>query len=352
MRQCVIKVLKWTCCWVGFICLDWNTQGGSIVGSFTPITQDDLAAIGRNYGLSNMRTEDVASGIYKTTVLIHADEGSVVLSIFEDTEDDATRAKEFLDYLESYGFDSLRRLRRVNNAPDLVIAGKQTMITQFIDGMNFGHKFEPQEGEDFEAITILPPDEMIVGIGEALAKLHEIPPPEYFEENTRVIPDNWNDNSRMIDKNLRMLIREVKGNILEWKNLPDVLIHGDPFPDNFIPEGLIDKLILIDWDTATKGPAILDMAMAIIGGCRVENKLDAKLVKLFLDGYESVRKLSDEEKLFLPAAIKYANALLAYKRVVNPSSKNPDSYKELLEFADRIPDSFDKLILPEIDLSL
>ena len=59
------------------------------------------------------------------------------------------------------------------------------------------------------------------------------------------------------------------------------------------------------------------------------------------------------EQLLPPAALKYSNAVLAYKRPVKQDAQNPDGYKELLALADQVPDSYHELISgPQLDLTL
>lgn len=323
------------------------SQGGSILGAYTQLNEEAIADIGRNYGFTNITYRNVASGIANSTYVLKTYQGKFVLTIFEQGEGSDVHTKETLDYLEKHNFLAPRRIRRANGAPDLFVSGKPTLIMEYKEGLIYP--------------DMPTPIEHLCEIGATLAKLHKVPIPNFFKRNTRVIPTGWSGNSRMTDPNLRILIREVLQYQTSWKQLPEVLIHGDPFGDNFIYLDLDrtqkeHKIVTIDWATATRAPAIIDIAMALIGNCRnASNAFDPLRVQEIIKGYELERgtELSEMEKLLLPAAIKYSNALLAYKRHIKQDAQNPEGYKELLEFADRIPDSYHELISgPQLDLTL
>ncbi|RLD76659.1 MAG: hypothetical protein DRJ10_13245, partial [Bacteroidetes bacterium] len=67
-------------------------------------------------------------------------------------------------------------------------------------------------------------------------------------------------------------------------NLPKGFIHADVFKDNTIFKG--DKLLaIIDFENFCVDTLLFDVAMTINGFCFVDNQLDLKLMKLFLDAY-------------------------------------------------------------------
>ena len=112
--------------------------------------------------------------------------------------------------------------------------------------------------------------------------------------------DIYNDFSEAIN-NLKDKLGE---------NLPKGFIHGDVFPDNTIFNG--NKLLaIIDFEMFCVDNLLFDVGMTINGFCFVDNRLDLKLLRLFLKAYESVRPLSKNEKKYLPDYILWTAAGMA-----------------------------------------
>ena len=92
--------------------------------------------------------------------------------------------------------------------------------------------------------------------------------------------------------------------------------------------------------------------------CRTDNRLDGEKMREFLAGYQQERILTPEEMHALPAAVKYAAAVLAYKRFITYHEKYPEMgrknfYKEMVSFAESIPNNFaDLLIGPNVAVEI
>ena len=87
--------------------------------------------------------------------------------------------------------------------------------------------------------------------------------------------------------------------------LPMGIIHGDVFPDNTLFRK--NKLLaIIDFEEFAVDTLLWDVGMTINGFCYINNRIEKRLVKIFLKNYETVRKLTTAEKDLLPYYIQWA----------------------------------------------
>ncbi len=94
-------------------------------------------------------------------------------------------------------------------------------------------------------------------------------------------------------------------------NLPKGIIHGDLQEDNIIVNSEGKIVSLIDWEEAAVEPLLLDVAHSAQqlsfehGVCRPE------LFDAFMNAYQSVRPLTQEEKEQFDAALRYTMLILS-----------------------------------------
>lgn len=86
--------------------------------------------------------------------------------------------------------------------------------------------------------------------------------------------------------------------------VPKGLVHGDVFTDNTIFKGNKLKAI-VDFEEVCVDNLLFDVAMTINGFCFKNNKLDQKLMDIFLKEYNKVRKMSSKELSLLMDYIKW-----------------------------------------------
>ncbi|MBD65846.1 MAG: hypothetical protein CME62_11610 [Halobacteriovoraceae bacterium] len=209
-------------------------------------------------------------------------------------------------------------------------------------------------GVIFPFISGSPPEinwDVCSQIGRALAQLHmldidrddleSIRPYDHvgyggmniFEYTTQ--QNACSDFVLMFDKIFPHKLQDVPYDIF-----PAGVIHGDLYFDNTL--FLDGKLMtLLDFEQAGRGRFILDIGIAISGGCLNDRKdnIDFSLVEKFLEGYEQVRSLTTLEKEYLNTAILvgfFSISLWRIKRFyegdLDQSKKY--NYRELLVRAD------------------
>lgn len=128
------------------------------------------------------------------------------------------------------------------------------------------------------------------------------------------------------------------------KTLPQTIIHGDLFPDNALFVG--DQLTgVIDFYNAHTGPAIWDMAIAILAWCsNTQGQLDSELAAGMLHHYQQIRPFSCLEQQLWPHLLHYAALRFWVSRLLfwqkHPphaqstrliSEKSPQQFKILLK---------------------
>jgi Ser/Thr protein kinase RdoA (MazF antagonist) len=136
------------------------------------------------------------------------------------------------------------------------------------------------------------------------SKKHTWDPPALkrlmIENKNRLLKSSFPDAKEF----LIFLLHELNACRLP-KNLPVGFTHQDIKPENIIARGNQISGIL-DFDNAYYGVLLHDITTSIIWWCFKKNKLDRKLLRSFLQGYESVRPLTyNERKLLLTDGLKF-----------------------------------------------
>ncbi|MDP2860970.1 MAG: phosphotransferase [bacterium] len=92
--------------------------------------------------------------------------------------------------------------------------------------------------------------------------------------------------------------------------LPKGIIHGDFHSGNILVETSDhDHIVaILDFEESGENLYLIDLSTSIMAVCSStdENALDLDLINSVINGYESVRKLTDEEMALFPEAIKYS----------------------------------------------
>lgn len=232
---------------------------------------------------------------------------------------------------------------------------------------------EPWHGVIFPRITgQVPPitTETCKKIGSALAELHLVSSEQklkgliypirnalevsYFPSDIKEFtqqkdcPEDFKQiiNSRLTDEALAFYLS------LE-QQLPHSILHGDLYFDNtlFHQNELVGML---DFEQAGFGPCLFDIGVSLSGTCLKDQKLDEQLVKSFLTGYISQRRLTQTEIELIGQQVLcgfYSIALWRIHRFFlgNLSIERKLSYQQLLQMAEdtaiRFPQTwFDKTI--------
>jgi Ser/Thr protein kinase RdoA (MazF antagonist) len=147
-------------------------------------------------------------------------------------------------------------------------------------------------------------------LGAQLARLHLIPteglPTKTSWMNPSYLPDVLEVATQHLEQEEVERFLRVYEQIRHFQPalLPQSIIHGDVVPPNCL---FLDTQLtaLLDWEEVTIGASILDLAMGVLLFCSVERRFQQNLFVSLLDGYTSIRPLTEDEHDQLAIAVKY-----------------------------------------------
>ncbi len=266
-------------------------------------------------GLASVNTMEILQGGWdNTNILITlTDASKVVLKVWNaNTIEEVRRVVARHCHLDEYGIPTAVPIEFLDGELVVEKEGMAWTILPFVEGGMLGTD-----------------EESLNSLGETLARLQQIPiadcfPDDYrmgwslFEEMFEIADDtnSWSDFLISLKKESESLRNQIPA------DLPRGILHGDLFPDNVIGDGSVAAIL--DLEEAFIGPCAFDLIMAFVGfGWDGKEAVHERWIVL-LEGYESVRPLSKEEKLALPALHKYATLSIAAWRYWKHVMTQPD----------------------------
>jgi Ser/Thr protein kinase RdoA (MazF antagonist) len=222
-----------------------------------------------------------------------------------------------LRFLEREGYPAPRVVATRHGGLIGAYAGWHALVTTFIDGAATDerpatlraiaeatgclHTLSPAR-----AATAMPP--------VPLSWMHpDVVVPEALAHLARVAP--------LVPSELREHVEGFRAVLARFRtlDLPYAVIHGDCWTGNAIvaPGGAI----LVDWDGAGLGPAVLDLAFLLTTSqpdtALASSRPIAGLVAAVLDGYTRHRPVTDQEEEALADAIRFGAAFHGTRHLVH-----------------------------------
>tara|TARA_B100000963_G_C22639153_1_gene679386 strand:- start:7782 stop:8750 length:969 start_codon:yes stop_codon:yes gene_type:complete len=307
---------------------------------YTKFNQNDMDKILSNYNLGKLDTfKGIEEGIENTNYFLSTDKKKFILTVYEKRvrSEDLPFFSKLMSYLNKANFKCPVPLINNKNETITDFKGKKLMIVSFLEG---------------EAKKNLSPDNC-KSIGLEVAKMHEITKNFKLKRKNDLSIRSWRnlfetvkDKCSKIHEDLPTLIEENLNDVEEkWpNNLPSGIIHADLFHDNifFIQEkfsGIIDFYFSCE-DFFAFEIAICFNALCF-DGIKSNLSFNVTKAKNFIDGYTSIRKLSDEEKNNIKVLSQGAALRFLLTRVFDSLNtvegaivkvKDPMEYLKRLEF--------------------
>ncbi len=184
---------------------------------------------------------------------------------------------------------------------------------------------------------------LLVQLGEQMARLHEIPAPSYlpqsFPYGRSYFPEVTNSDLGhpyidWLSEKISYLQKRIP------QHLPMALIHGDVFYDNMIVQG--DQLMaIIDFEEACYYYRGFDLGMVIVGACRDRQDISFEKARQFIRGYQKETTLQSIERDSLKAFAVYAAVATSFWRfrqyhLQRPEPQLYDEHVEMQTLADTI----------------
>ena len=280
------------------------------------------------YDLTMVDYEPIVAGAGNSNYLVRAQQGSYVLTVFEDTTFALTvEHGRLLSLLKDYAFPCPRPLLTADGKIAIMHNDKPVMIKEYVPGRVYRY----------------PNKTMLYRVGTSMAKLHQVPRPDFLSTRqpygAQKFPSIQGQN---IDAEYEAWIARRFRYFEQQRpqGLPRGLIHGDIFYDNVLFEGTRLKAI-IDFEDAAYEDKVFDLGMAIVGLCREGQGIVLEKARALVKGYEQIRKLEEAETRALQLYVEYAAATVSCWRywkyhVDAPSVENADKHREMVRVAERV----------------
>ena len=145
------------------------------------LQEKDIQAIANAYGLTADSFEPVEGGLSaNSNFLLNTEQGQFILTVFNDQNIEfADVLGRMLVILAEYDFPTNRLLFPLKGGTSMVYDGKPVMIKLYISGQ----------------VPRNPDKIMLRQVGEAMAKLHQIPVPDFLPERipygAQFFPMSW-----------------------------------------------------------------------------------------------------------------------------------------------------------------
>ena len=261
---------------------------------YTKLNQKKIEEILSNYTLGKLDSfKGIEEGIENTNYFLSVNKKKFILTIYEKRvkSTDLPFFSNLMSSLNKASFKCPAPISNNNNETVTNFGGKKLMIVSFLEG---------------KAKQNLSPANC-KSIGSEIAKMHELTKNLKLNRQNDLSVNSWRklfnsvkDKCENIHKDLPRLIEENLNDVEKnWpKNLPRGIIHADLFQDNifFIQDkfsGVIDFYFSCE-DFFAFEIAICFNALCF-DGLKSNLSFNVTKAKNFIDGYTSIRKLTDEE---------------------------------------------------------
>ena len=307
---------------------------------YTKLSENNLKDFFSKYNLGKLlKFKGIQEGIENSNYFVKTDSGKFILTVYEKRveEKDLPFFMGLMKNIFNENFPSPEPIINKNGNYITEILGKKAAVVSFLEGTS---KKNLTPGNCHE-------------VGIYTAKLHMITKNLNIKRTNRLSVNSWRliyrkiqrdcskiypDLTKIIERNLQVI--EDK-----WpKNIPRGIIHADLFPDNIFFKG--SKLTgIIDFYFSCYDFYALEIAICLNALCfegKNENlSFNVTKAKKFIDGYSSIRKLTEEEKESLKILCHGAAMRFLLTRVFDYLNltedalvkiKDPVEYLKRLEF--------------------
>ncbi len=307
---------------------------------YTKLSENNLKDFFSKYNLGKLlKFRGIQEGIENSNYFVKTDSGKFILTVYEKRveEKDLPFFMGLMKNIFNKNFPSPEPIINKNGNYITEIFGKKAAVVSFLEGASKKN---------------LTPDNCHE-VGIYTAKLHTITKNLNIKRTNRLSINSWRliyrkiqrdcskiypDLTKIIERNLEVI--EDK-----WpKNIPRGIIHADLFPDNIFFKG--SKLTgIIDFYFSCYDFYALEIAICLNALCfegKNENlSFNVTKAKKFIDGYSSIRKLTEEEKESLKILCHGAAMRFLLTRVFDYLNltedalvkiKDPVEYLKRLEF--------------------
>lgn len=301
------------------------------MAQYTVLNDESIQTILIHYGIEKVTSYKILSGgSENTNYLINTNGKAFVLTVCEQKSvQEAEELASLLNYLERNNFSTSKLVKAKTGKLTVTFSNKPIILKEFIEGDIL---------QDF-------PDNLLVYLGEELAKLHQVKVPNYVPKTLNYGSIDRFDEVQVYapESSFYKWLKEVKTYIKKHMHpeLPKSLIHSDIFYSNIIVSDDLKTGTIMDFEEACYYYRVFDIGMMIVGTCCQEETINLHKAKKLLKGYQQNIKLKEVEIEALQAFTIYGATATAFWRHQNfnyinviPSMKN--HYVSMKNLADSI----------------
>ena len=311
---------------------------------YTKLSENDLKKIFLKYNLGNLLNhKGIKEGIENTNYFVKTEKGKYILTLYEKRVDerDLPFFMGLMRNLFDENFPSPEPIINNNGNYITEILNKKAAVVSFIYGAA-KKKLDPNNCYE---------------VGYQTAKLHMITKNLTGKRKNKLSVDSWSEIYKKVQRDCSKihpnLTKIVEKNLDEienkWpKKIPAGIIHADLFPDNIFFKD--NKLTgIIDFYFSCYDFYAFEIAICLNALCfegKNENlSFNVTKAKKFIDGYSSIRKLTEDEKISLKILCQGAAIRFLLTRVFDYLNltegalvkiKDPVEYLKRLEFHNNV----------------
>ena len=275
---------------------------------YTKINNQDISYINNKFEIDRIiNFKGIKQGIENTNYLLKSKNKKFILTIFEKrvVKKEIPFFMKLMDLLNNAKINCPRPLKNKNGNYIIRIKNKTACIVSFLDG------------KDKKILNL----KNCYDIGKVIAQIHQSSKNFKIQRKNSMSVKNLDpllNSIKFKSKNFINIKKFLKTNFKDikrkWpKKLPYGIIHGDLFIDNiFFKKNKLSGII--DFYFAANDYLMYEIAICINALCfdkiNSKFKINNKKIKNLIKGYESIKKISTQEKKSLNilcrgAAIRY-----------------------------------------------
>ena len=311
---------------------------------YTKLSESKLKEFFLKYNLGKLLNySEIKEGIENTNYFIQTEKGKFILTLYEKRveEKDLPFFISLMKNLFDKNFPSPEPMINKNGNYISEISNKKAAVVSFLNG-NAKKNLSPNDCYE---------------VGIHAAKLHEITKNLSGKRENKLSVSSWRTiynkvkkNCSKIHPNLSLVVEKSLDEIESgWpKNLPAGIIHADLFSDNiFFKENKLSGII--DFYFSCNDYFAFEIAVCFNALCFEGEKenlsFNVTKAKKFIDGYSTLRPLTEDEKKSLKILCQGAAIRFLLTRVFDYLNltegalvkiKDPIEYLKRLEFHDSV----------------
>ena len=311
---------------------------------YTKLSEIDLKEFFSKYNIGKIQKhEEIKEGIENTNYFIETEKGKFILTLYEKRVDekDLPFFIGLMKNLYDKKFPSPEPIINKNGNYISEVSNKKAAVVSFLNG---------------KAKQVLNPLDCYE-VGVYTAKLHSITKNLISKRENKLSVKSWREIYNRVKKDCSKIHPNLSNTIeknlneieIDWpQNIPSGIIHADLFPDNiFFNKNKLSGII--DFYFSCNDYYAFEIAICLNALCfegKNENlSFNITKAKKFIDGYSSVRNLTEDEKKSLKVLCKGAAIRFLLTRVFDYLNliegaivkiKDPVEYLKRLEFHENV----------------